>query len=105
MMTIKEISPDELKDRLAKGETLNIIDVREDEEVAEGMIPEAVHIKMGDIPEKLDVFQKDQPYIFVCRSGKRSENVCLYLQDKGFDVTNMVGGMLEWTGNTKPKTK
>jgi len=59
MMTIKEISPDELKDRLAKGETLNIIDVREDEEVAEGMIPEAVHIKMGDIPEKLDVFQKD----------------------------------------------
>ncbi|PAK40285.1 rhodanese-like domain-containing protein, partial [Bacillus licheniformis] len=27
------------------------------------------------------------------------------LQDKGFDVTNMVGGMLEWTGNTKPKTK
>lgn len=104
-MTVKEITPDELKEKLSKGETLNIIDVREDEEVAEGMIPEAVHMKMGDIPEKIDAFQKDQSYIFVCRSGKRSENVCLYLEDKGFDVTNMIGGMLEWTGDTKPKTK
>lgn len=104
-MTVKEITPDELKEKLSKGETLYIVDVREDEEVAEGMIPEAVHMKMGDIPDKLDFFQKDVPYIFVCRSGKRGENVCLYLMDKGFDVTNMVGGMLEWTGDTKPKTK
>ncbi|MDA7027296.1 rhodanese-like domain-containing protein [Bacillus sp. CLL-7-23] len=104
-MTVKEITPDQLKEQLSKGETLNIIDVREDEEVVEGMIPEAIHIKMGDIPEKLDLFQKDQSYIFVCRSGRRSENVCIYLQDKGFDVANMIGGMLEWTGDTKPKTK
>lgn len=104
-MTVKEITPDELKEKLSKGETLNIVDVREDDEVAEGMIPEAVHIKMGDIPDQLGYFQEDEPYIFVCRSGKRSENVCLYLQDKGFDVTNMVGGMLKWIGDTKPKTK
>ncbi|NPC93801.1 rhodanese-like domain-containing protein [Bacillus sp. WMMC1349] len=104
-MTVKEMTPDQLKEQLSKGETLNIIDVREDEEVVEGMIPEAIHIKMGDIPEKLDLFQKDQSYIFVCRSGRRSENVCIYLQDKGFDVVNMIGGMLEWSGDTKPKTK
>ncbi|MDA1477681.1 rhodanese-like domain-containing protein [Bacillus changyiensis] len=104
-MTVKEITPDQLKKQLSKGETLNIIDVREDEEVVEGMIPEAIHIKMGDIPEKLDFFQKNQSYIFVCRSGRRSENVCIYLQNKGFDVANMIGGMIEWTGDTKPKTK
>lgn len=102
-MDVKEITPDELKDLLDKGETLNIVDVREDEEVAEGMIPEAVHIRMGDIPEKLEFFNKNEEYIFVCRSGRRSENVCLYLQEQGINSTNMVGGMLEWSGETKPK--
>jgi rhodanese-related sulfurtransferase len=102
-MSVKEITPDELKNLLKHGETINIVDVREDEEVAEGMIPEAVHIRMGDIPEKLNFFDKKEEYIFVCRSGRRSENVCLYLQEKGIKSTNMVGGMLEWTGETKPK--
>ncbi|MGG3572683.1 rhodanese-like domain-containing protein [Bacillus gobiensis] len=102
-MSVKEITPDELKGLLEKGETINIVDVREDEEVAEGIIPEAVHIRMGDIPEKLDFFAKNEDYIFVCRSGRRSENVCLYLQEHGINSTNMVGGMLEWSGETKPK--
>lgn len=78
MMTIKEISPDELKDRLAKGETLNIIDVREDEEVAEGMIPEAVHIKMGDIPEKTRRLSKGSALYF-CVPIRQTKRKCLPL--------------------------
>ncbi|MBM7649701.1 rhodanese-related sulfurtransferase [Bacillus ectoiniformans] len=100
-MSIPTITPNELKEKLANGENLAIVDVREHEEVAEGMIPEAKHIVMGTIPEHLDQFDKETEYIFVCRSGRRSENVCHYMQDQGFKVRNMVGGMLEWTGNTK----
>ncbi|WP_100402059.1 rhodanese-like domain-containing protein [Bacillus sp. FJAT-42315] len=101
MEPIEIITPEELKQKLENGEQLEIIDVREDEEVAAGMIPEAKHIVMGTIPERLDEFDKDKEYIFVCRSGRRSENVCYYLRDQGFKVRNMVGGMLEWTGKTK----
>ncbi|MGM7636329.1 rhodanese-like domain-containing protein [Bacillus sp. Hm123] len=101
MEPIEIITPEELKQKLENGEQLEIIDVREDEEVAAGMIVEAKHIVMGTIPERLDEFDKDKEYIFVCRSGRRSENVCYYLRDQGFKVRNMVGGMLEWTGKTK----
>lgn len=77
---------------------MNLVDVREDEEVAQGMIPGAKHIRMGDIPASLEQLDKDKEYIFICRSGRRSENVCHYLQDQGYQVRNMVGGMLEWKG-------
>lgn len=101
LLDIEIITPDELKQKLEKGEKLELIDVREDEEVAEGMIPGTKHIKMGDIPASLDYFEKEKEYIFICRSGRRSENVCAYLQDKGYKVRNMTGGMLEWTGETR----
>ncbi|MEK3887657.1 rhodanese-like domain-containing protein [Bacillus sp. FSL K6-3431] len=103
MAEIKTITPEEVKNQLQSGGTLNLIDVREDDEVAEGMIPEALHIKMGDIPERLDQLDKEKEYILVCRSGGRSGRVCDYLREQGYDVTNMVGGMLEWTGTEKPK--
>ena len=98
MEPINVISTEELEKRLEKGEELNLVDVREDEEVAQGMIPGAKHIRMGTIPENLDRFDKDKEYIFICRSGARSENVCYYLQDQGFKVRNMTGGMMNWKG-------
>jgi len=103
-MEIKTITPEEVKTKLENEETLYLIDVREDEEVAEGMIPEAVHIRMGDIPEHLEQLDKDIEYIIICRSGNRSGKVCKYLMFQGYEkVLNMSGGMLKWTGEIKPK--
>ena len=101
MVDIPIITPEELKVKLQGGEDVLLVDVREDDEVATGIIPQAKHIRMGDIPESLDQFDKNKEYIFICRSGRRSENVCAYLQDQGYKVRNMVGGMLEWEGDTK----
>lgn len=98
-----EITTDELQKKLENGEKLELVDVREDNEVVAGMIPGAKHIRMGDIPSKLDYFDKDKEYIFICRSGGRSANVCAYLQDQGFKVKNMVGGMMDWSGETISK--
>ncbi|VEF47218.1 YtwF protein [Bacillus freudenreichii] len=103
-MEIKTITPDEVKAKLENDETLYLIDVREDEEVAEGMIPEAVHIRMGDIPEQLHHLNKENEYIFICRAGGRSMRVCEYLKANGYpNVVNMTGGMLEWDGDLKPR--
>lgn len=105
MYELKEISPEEIQQKLENKENIELIDVREDEEVEAGMIPEARHIRMNDIPDNLDEIDKDKEIIFICRSGGRSSNVCAYLQDKGYNVVNMTGGMLEYKGETKPKSK
>ncbi|MFM9278364.1 rhodanese-like domain-containing protein [Paenibacillus jiagnxiensis] len=97
MNPIPQIEPAELRRRLQAGEQLNLIDVREDEEVAAGMIPGAKHIPMNQIPAKLAEIDPDQEIIFICRSGYRSERVCEYLQQHGYDnCVNMTGGMLQW---------
>ncbi|KXH80836.1 rhodanese-like domain-containing protein [Sporosarcina sp. HYO08] len=98
---MKEISAAEVQERLERGEALHVIDVREDDEVAAGIIPGAVHIALGEIPERKDELTKDKAYILVCRSGGRSGRACEYLATEGYDVTNMVGGMLDWEGATK----
>ncbi|WP_053360330.1 rhodanese-like domain-containing protein [Bacillus sp. FJAT-27251] len=101
MSQIETITTDELQKKLEAGEKLALVDVREDEEVAGGMIPGAKHIRMGDIPENLDSFDKDTEYIFICRSGGRSHNVCHYMQEQGYKVRNMVGGMMSWEGEVE----
>jgi rhodanese-related sulfurtransferase len=101
MENIEIITTEELEQLLKEGKELELVDVREDEEVEQGMIPGAKHIRMGDIPANMDYFDDEKEYIFICRSGRRSENVCYYMQDQGFKVRNMAGGMLEWKGETK----
>jgi rhodanese-related sulfurtransferase len=93
------ISSIELQKRLNTPSQPKIIDVREHEEVAEGMIPGAIHIRMSEIPDHLAQIPKDEEVIFVCRSGGRSGRVCDYLVANGYtQVVNMTGGMLSWTG-------
>jgi len=97
MSEYRTISVEELKARLDAGEKPRMIDVREDEEVAQGMIPGAVHLPLGQIPQQLAAIPKDEEVIFVCRSGYRSDQACQYLSSLGYTgVANMVGGMLAW---------
>ncbi|GAA0332613.1 rhodanese-like domain-containing protein [Bacillus carboniphilus] len=103
MENIREITPEEVEQQLKEGKKLNLIDVREDDEVAQGMIPQAKHIKMGEIPDNLDQLDKNEDYVIICRSGGRSGRVSEFLQEQGYKVQNMVGGMLEYIGETKPK--
>lgn len=98
---MKEITTAELQQKLEKGETLQMIDVREDDEVAVGMIPGAIHIPLGEVPERLDELEKTTPYVLICRSGGRSGRAAEFLEAQGYDVTNMVGGMLDWQGEVE----
>lgn len=70
--------------------------MREDHEVALGVIPGAKHIPMGEIPNELDHFSKDQTYYIVCAGGVRSARVVDYLNDHDIDAVNVEGGMNEW---------
>lgn len=97
MSEIVTIEPAEVKRRIDQGEKLHIIDVREDEEVAEGMIPGAKHIPLGQLPERYGEIPRSGEVVLVCRSGGRSGRACEYLQSLGVSgVKNMTGGMLAW---------
>ena len=92
---IKEILVKELKDSLDKNDLI-LIDVREEEEYSLWNIDPSVHIPMNKIPSHLDKLDKDTSYAIMCHSGIRSHNVCFYLQNHGFKVKNVVGGIHQW---------
>lgn len=100
---MKTMTTDEIINLLDANEDLNIIDVREDFEVEEGMIPGAVHIPLGEIADRAGELDQAKPYILVCRAGRRSENACQILEEKGFDVTNLEGGMTAYDGELEFK--
>lgn len=98
---MKEISAKELEQLLKEGKQVNIIDVREVDEVAAGHIPTAVNIPLGLIEFRMHELDKSKEYIMVCRSGGRSGQATQFLESQGFNVTNMTGGMLAWEGEVK----
>lgn len=98
---MKEITANELEALLNKGQHLNIIDVREVNEVAAGKIPGAVNIPLGLIEFRMHELDKSKEYIMVCRSGGRSGRATQFLESQGFNVINMTGGMLSWDGKVE----
>lgn len=73
-----------------------ILDVREDFEIHEGMIPTAIHIPTGQLGSRLTELDKDRRIIVVCRSGNRSAAVADALNQAGYTADTMAGGMTAW---------
>jgi rhodanese-related sulfurtransferase len=94
-----EISVTETEQRR---DTARILDVREDFEVAEGIIPGALHIPMDQLRERLSELDPAVPVIAVCRSGNRSARVADALNSAGFTADTMTGGMIAWTREGLP---
>ncbi|WP_188207453.1 rhodanese-like domain-containing protein [Alkalibacillus aidingensis] len=95
---MKELTTKEVQQRLENNETLNLIDVRETDEVATGKIPGAMNIPLGLLEFRENELDKNKEYIMICRSGGRSGQATQYLEEQGFKVKNMAGGMLDWEG-------
>ncbi len=93
----QSISMPEFEQKLKK-EDLYIIDVREDDEFEEGHIPGAIHIKLGDLESRQGEMDKDKDYKIICFSGSRSAMASRFLAQKGYTVTNVMGGMSSYGG-------
>lgn len=95
---MEDITIDELKARMDKGESLHIVDVREEHEFDEFNIG-AQLIPLGELADRLDEIEsnKNTELIVHCRSGARSGRAKEYLESEGFSkVRNLIGGMLAW---------
>ncbi len=96
---MKTITTGALKERMDAGQQLNLLDVREPQEHEEFNIG-GLLLPLGKVQTmQTDAIEdwKDQEVIVYCRSGNRSGQACLILEQMGFTgVTNLVGGMLDW---------
>lgn len=96
---MRNITVEELKNRIDAGEKLHIIDVREPAEYQEYNIG-AKLIPLGKIMgmelDELDDL-KDEELIIHCKAGSRSMQACMMLEQAGFtNVVNVTGGVMAW---------
>ncbi|MFH0934971.1 MAG: rhodanese-like domain-containing protein, partial [Pseudomonadota bacterium] len=97
-MNVKEIDAGELAKWVNTTEAgLRVIDVRQMEEIAQGTVPKAEALPLHTLPAKMHDLSKDEKLVMVCRSGARSAQACMFLQQQGFsNVYNLRGGMMGW---------
>lgn len=102
-MSVPELNPRDFLARRAAGERLVLLDVREAWELDISSVPDTVHIPMGEVRTRLDELDRAVETVVLCRSGRRSYDVALFLQQNGFNAVNLAGGILAWARDVDPK--
>ena len=101
MMTVPRtptMTAQQLQAKMAKKEPLFLLDVREEDEYAQGHIEGATLIPVKSIRASLDKLPKDKPLVLYCRSGRRSGRVVDFLATEGFtNAVSLEGGILAWS--------
>jgi len=105
---IKEIGPEELQRMQSGAQDFVLIDVREKDEAAKGMIPGAVHISRGMLEHNLDqvTTDKNKEIVLYCGGGSRSALSAWVLKKMGFkNVISLAGGYRGWDEARNKKSK
>ncbi len=95
---VLEVEPEWLGEHLAD---VDVLDVREPAEWSGelGRIPGARHLPLGELRARLGELARDRAVVAVCRSGGRSAEASLILEQAGFPrAANLSGGMIRWHG-------
>ncbi|MDO8445373.1 MAG: rhodanese-like domain-containing protein [Deltaproteobacteria bacterium] len=98
VLAYEEATPQELKDKITKGsQGLIILDVRENDEVANCRIPKSVHIPLADVSTRLKELDPEKEIVVYCAAGVRSARASKILDGAGFKkVKNLKGGIRNW---------
>jgi sulfur-carrier protein adenylyltransferase/sulfurtransferase len=101
---MEEITATQLKQRLDKGDDIQIIDVREDKEFAFNRIPNAVHIPLGQVLSRMNEIDPNRETVVHCKMGGRSAQAINALQRSGFTgkLANLKGGIIAWSDEVDP---
>ena len=105
---IKETNVEDVKRRMEAGEKFLVVDVREDNEWANGHVPKAVHLGRGIIERDIEASVPDTStkMILYCGGGFRSALVADNLQKMGYtNVESMDGGWKGWLAAGLPTAK
>ena len=92
------ITVKDLKDRLDKGDTIFLLDVREPHEYSLAKIEGSVLIPLGTLPQSLDQLDQNTEIVAYCHRGMRSADAVGFLVQQGFsNVKNLIGGIDAWS--------
>jgi adenylyltransferase/sulfurtransferase len=102
--TMPEISVTELKQRLDNGEDIQIIDVREANELAVAKMPGTIHIPLGQVVSRMSEIDPNRETVVHCKMGGRSARAIDALKRAGFtgNLTNLHGGITAWSNEVDP---
>ena len=101
---IGEISATELKQRLDNGDDIQIVDVREANEVAIGAIPDSIHIPLAQVINRMSEIDPSLETVVHCKMGGRSARAIQALKQSGFsgNLLNLRGGIIAWSNEVDP---
>ncbi|MDQ6768068.1 MAG: molybdopterin-synthase adenylyltransferase MoeB [Candidatus Eremiobacteraeota bacterium] len=98
-----DITPRTLRAKLDRGESLELLDVREPVERDIAKLPNTREIPLGDLARHLDELPKDKEIVVYCRVGGRSAQAAQLLRAAGFSrVRNLLGGLHAWIDDVDP---
>ena len=89
---MKEIPFNEFLQKYQAGE-IQVVDVREQEEYDALHLDGVRLLPLSELEDRYQELELDQPYYVICKSGRRSARACQFLEEQGYDVTNVQGGM------------
>lgn len=95
---IKEVTAQDVMARLARGDDLTLLDVRDLQEVNLGKIPGTLHISRGNLETKVEALIPRHAHVVIyCASGNRSAFAAETMAEMGYaDVASMAGGFRAW---------
>lgn len=102
---IREVTIQEVKESLDRGQRPVLLDVRGREEYEAGRLIGAVHVPRGllEVEVEKTLPDKSRPVVVYCAGGVRSALAAQTLQEMGYrDVSSMLGGYDEWAGAQYP---
>ncbi|WP_446744683.1 molybdopterin-synthase adenylyltransferase MoeB [Silvibacterium acidisoli] len=98
---IPQISPKDLKKKLDEGADIFVLDVREPHEYQIANLG-AKLIPLGEVANRYVELDKDREIVVHCKMGGRSQKAAEFLQQQGFKVTNLAGGITAWSNDVDP---
>ena len=104
MPQVPEISATELKQRLDNGDDIQIVDVREADEVATAKLPNSIHIPLAQVVNRISEIDPARETVVHCKMGGRSAKAIEALKRSGFtgNLLNLAGGITAWSNDVDP---
>lgn len=99
-----QLTPAEVCERLAAGEALSLLDVREAEELERAALPHPhLHLPMAELTVRVGELDPEARWVVVCHHGIRSAHVANFLVSQDFSwVMNLRGGIDAWARDVDP---
>ncbi len=99
-----EITATELKERLDRGDDVQVIDVREQNEYEIARIPDSKLIPLGQVVGRMSEIDPNRETVVHCKMGGRSAKAIEALKRAGFtgNLTNLKGGINAWSNEVDP---